>query len=313
MLEHNTIGLSIFQSAARLTVVGALLAAAACTFKAEDLKSVPSNLTSGSIAAGSSTSLQMATFDTIDHATSSNPDVLTVTGQGFDSVSVTSSGKLGSATITAYDAANNVLGANTAQIVPTTVIALDEGVSSGLTVLVGQPYGVHATTIGADGGTLVGDGAIHFAYQGGLTTSADSDACFWGGDCGGFEFAAPGDGQVIMTATSTSATTTLALHAVASVDTFTLSQSSIDLPRFQADAGSETSTVSYAISTAGKPVSALPSCVVADNDMVMAMPPMGSELRAPGGTIGLAGFAAGSTTVTCTVGGQTATLTVNVK
>jgi hypothetical protein len=316
MLEHNTQGLSFFHSVGRFhsvsrltVVVGALVAATGCSLEAGDLTT---NGLSAPVAAGASTSVEMGTTATIDHAKSSDPTVLVVTGQGFDTVNVTA-GQVGSATITAYDASNNVLATNVVQVAPTTAIALDPGVSNGITVLVGEPYAVHATTMGANGVTLVGDGAIHFAYQGGLVASSNSGGCFFGGDCGGFQFDSPGGGQVVMTATS--ATTTLTLRAVSAVDTFTISQSSVDVPVADAnqDAGEQITTLTFTILAAGAPVTAQVLCTAADPNKVLVLPSFGSELGAPGETLGVAGLAVGSTTVTCTVGGQSATLAVNVK
>jgi hypothetical protein len=297
---------SRFRLSPSLAIVAALLGATACSAPTFEPDNIFALGTGRAMAAGASTQLSVTTPGTADHTTSSNPAVLSVTATSTSEVSVTA-GQPGSATLTVYDASNTLLGTTDVEVVATTTIALDTGVPNDVTVLAGETYGLHATTLDARGDDLVGDGAIHFAYQGALTSSGAGD-CLFGGDCGSFFFGNAGEGEVVMTAAWSSATTVVTIHAVEALDSFTFAQPSVEVA-----ANGPVVTVAMSMLAAGSPVSTVPRCTAGDTSTVIVLPSLGlSELSTTGEGLGIAGEAAGATTVTCTAGGQTATLAVTV-
>jgi len=306
MLENIASSYRLLGSSYRFALVAAFVGATACSAPTFEPDNAFSLGTGRAMAAGATTQLSVTTPGTADHTTSSNPAVVSVTATSTSEVSVTA-GQPGSATLTVYDASNTVLGTSDVEVAATTTIALDTGVSNDVTVLTGETYGEHATTLDSKGDDLVGDGAIHFAYQGALTSSGAGD-CLFGGDCGSFAFVSAGDGEVVMTAAWSPATTVLMVHAVEALDSFTFAQ-----PSVEATANGPVVDVGISMLSAGSPVSTVPRCTAGDTSTVIVLPSLGlSELSTAGESLEVAGEAAGSTTVTCTAGGQTATLAVTV-
>ena len=101
------------------------------------------------------------------------------------------------------------------------------------------------------------------------------------------------------------------LHGVSAVDSIQASPSSVLLPL----GASSPTTVNLTILAAGAPVVGVPDqCTVGDASKVtVSFPLEASQLRPPGGGILLQGIADGTTTVTCTLGGQSVTITATVQ
>jgi len=182
-----------------------------------------------------------------------------------------------------------------------------------VTLVAGGSFGVHATTIGADGGTLVGSGAIQFAFQGALASATTPALCL--GDCASFGASAPGDGAVVMTASS--ATTTLLIHALpaTAVDTVAFPQPTLTL------ASGASPFVTYVVTAAGAPVYSNVTCdssevgvVTVETPTVLPYDPYATLVSGrPSGTVNVTAVHAGTSTVTCSVNGHAATLTVTVQ
>jgi hypothetical protein len=289
--------------------LGALFAVAGCSFNASSIGDGGFNIlpdTSGPLAAGASTTVGVDTSGAQgSYAKSSDPTIVAA-GPITDVANVNvTAGNPGTATLTVYNTAGAAIGSAALTVQATATIGLDPGVTSGLTVLTGEPFSVHATTLASDGSILVGDGGIHFAYQGSLASGDSTGLC--SGDCGDFQAAAAGGGAVVMTAIS--ATTTLTLHAVdpTSIDSITTSQTSV------AVGASGFASVTYAMRAGGALVYGTLPCTVDDPSIAQLVVQPSQLVGTSSGTIAIIGNAAGSTSVTCTLGNHSITLPVTAK
>jgi hypothetical protein len=273
------------------------------------------------LAAGASDAITIAVPASVvvDHATSSDPTVLSLgaiaaTPGEPDSYTVPVTGvKPGSVTLTAYDASNAAIDQVTVQVAAATGIALDG--SSGATLLQGQWFALHASTIGLAGGALAGTGAVQFAYGGALGSSGGPGPLCQG-DCSHFEASAPGDGQV--TATSGGATASLAFSVVpiTAIDTLSFASSTLAIT------ASGSATTAYTLQAAGVTVYTNGTelrCVSSDESVALVVNG-GDGLVAAGvgqsgstGSLLVDGLATGSATITCTVGGLQETVSVTVR
>lgn len=269
------------------------------------------SLGSRGIAAGSSTSLEAIAKTPVRRASSSDPSILStgaVSTGGTDTYVIpVTAGKPGTVTFTVYDAADKEIDHVSVVVSATKTIKADDGFQNGPTILTGQSFQIHATTLGERGETLVGTGAIQFGYQGAVERDNSFNLCV--GDCSLFRASAPGDGQIVMTAIS--ATTTATIHAVAatSIDQLSFASASVDVG-VGADAG-----VDYTVSAAGKVVygRAL-QCDAAAPGIVTTSDLGGAVIGTPTtGKLSVRGSAVGTTTITCSANGKTATLGVRVK
>jgi hypothetical protein len=270
-------------------------------------------LDSRGIAAGSTTSISISSKSEVGSVASSAPGVLSVgalstsggaSGTFNYSVSV-AGGTPGTSTLTIYDKSGAEIDHVSVLVSATATIGVDHGWSGdGPTVIAGQTFTVHATTLGAKGETLEGDGAIHFAFDGGAQSSFA--ICF--GDCTGVHVDTAGDGRVLMTAVN--ATNSITLHAIhaAAIDTLDVGDSSVDV------AHGATVDVDVTARAGGVDVYGVtPTCVVANpaTASVTILPAVSFATGATG-KISVKGLAAGSTNVTCTVNGHAATFGVSV-
>lgn len=269
------------------------------------------SLGSRGIAAGASTSLEAIAKTPVRRASSSDPSIFAtgaISTGGTDTYSIpVTAGKPGTATLTIFDAADKEIDHVSVLVSATKTIAADDGFQNGPTILAGQSFPIHATTLGDRGETLAGTGAIQFAYNGALQRDTSFNLCF--GDCSEFRAAAPGDGQIVMTAVS--ATTTATVHAVAvtAIDKVSFASASVDVA-VGAEAG-----VDYTLSAAGRVVygRAL-QCDAATPGIVATTDGGGVVLgTATTGKLTVRGSAVGTTTITCTANGKSATLNVRVK
>jgi hypothetical protein len=272
---------------AALLAAGALLATNGCS-GAFTVQQEP-------LAAGAATDVAIPTTATsIDHVVSSDDAVASVTSVSQTSAQVTA-GVPGSATLTGYDASNRVLGQQSVTVAATASIGHDGWINDGVTVITGEPFNVHAITLDSNGGTLEGDGAIRFALGGSLASYQgwNTDICL--GDCVAFQASSPGDGEVVMTAASSSAISTLHVHTVSAIDTFTIASSSVKVST------GNSQSVTFATSAAGVAVLTNPTCS-ADSTAVQATSYEGS--------IQVSALHAGTANVTCTEAGRTVTIKV---
>jgi hypothetical protein len=268
------------------------------------------------LAAGASDgiSISVPSTTTIDHAASSDPAVLTLGAMtngapGAYDVPVTA-GSPGSATLTIYDPTGKVIDQTTVEVAATTSITLSA--PSGLTLLEGQSYAVHATTIGAGGATLAGSGAIHFAYAGSLASAASTHA-FCTGDCGYFTAAAAGDGEASVTALS--ASTPLQLHVVpaSAIDSLSFASATVSI------APNGVGSMAYTLKSSGAIVytgGTELTCTSSNSDVATpSAAPFGSTLAtsATTGLVAISTGSAGSATITCGVGSEQATVSVTVQ
>jgi hypothetical protein len=298
--------------------IGVLLAASACTDP--DTTGAEGNATFGygsfgqslaqPMAAGASTTMSVTTNRAVAAVQSSDPSILSVgslTGSVSQGFSVPLAARRpGSVTVAVYDGSGSEIDYTTVVVAPVTGIALDQGVTSGLTVLANeQAFAVHGTVKGSGGVTLVGDGSVQFSYQGALAQSDDVGLCI--GDCGAFWAPVPGDGQVVLS-TST-ATTTLVVHAIAAsaVDSIAFQPSSLDLTL--SGAGAKTAGGwPYTLSAAGAVVYGTGiQCTSSDESIaIVAVNLFGPSLGgATTGSVGVGAVAPGSATVTCSMNAAT--------
>jgi hypothetical protein len=269
------------------------------------------SLGSRGIAAGASTSLEAIAKTPVRRASSSDPSILAVgsisTGSTDTYVVSVTAGKPGTVTFTVYDAADREIDHVSVVVSPTKTIQADDGFQSGPTILTGQSFPIHATTLGDRGETLAGTGAIQFAYNGALERDGSFNLCF--GDCSEFRASAPGDGQIVLTAVS--ATTTATVHAVAvtAIDKVSFGSAAVDVA-VGADA-----SVDYTLSAAGKVVYGRALQCDSTTPGVATTTDLGGVVlgTATTGKLSVRGSAAGTTTVTCRANGKVATLDVRVK
>jgi hypothetical protein len=269
------------------------------------------SLGSRGIAAGASTSLEAITKNPVRRASSSDPSILTigtVSAGGTDTYSIAvGAGKPGTATLTIFDAADKEIDHVSVVVSATKTIAADDGYQNGPTILAGETYPIHATTLGDRGETLAGTGAIQFGYNGALQRDTGFNLCF--GDCSAFRAAAPGDGQIVLTAVS--ATTTATVHAVAvtAIDKVSFAGAALDVA-----VGAEAS-VDYTLSAAGKVVYGRALQCDATTPGIATTTDGGGVVlgTATTGKLTVRGSAVGTTTITCTANGKSATLSVHVK
>lgn len=269
------------------------------------------SLGSRGIAAGASTSLEAIAKTPVRRASSSDPSILAtgaISTGGTDTYSIpVTAGKPGTVTLTIFDAADKEIDHVSVLVSATKTIAADDGFQSGPTILTGQSFPIHATTLGDRGETLAGTGAIQFAYAGALQRDTSFNLCF--GDCSQFRASAPGDGQIVLTAVS--ATTTATVHAVAvtAIDKVAFASAAVDVA-VGADA-----SVDYTLSAAGKVVygRAL-QCDSATPGIATSTDTGGVVIgTATTGKLSIRGSAAGTTTITCNANGKSAMLSVRVK
>jgi hypothetical protein len=263
------------------------------------------------IAAGASDGISISapSGTTVASVQSSDPSVLSLGAlQGESSPSSydvpVTAGNPGSATFTIYDPSGNEIDHTTVQVAATTSIPLD--VTSGATLLSGSSFSVHATTIGAGGQTLAGVGAIHFAYQGSVsTTSSATDIC--SGDCGYFQAVAAGDGEI--DATATSAVTKATVHVVdaSALDSFSLASTTAQMKT------SDGQIVNYTMRAGSAVVYGMISCTSSDTQVVSSGVSVGTPGNSASGGVVLLSANPGTATVTCNVGQKRATLLVTVK
>jgi hypothetical protein len=268
------------------------------------------------LAAGASDgiSISVSSTTTIDHATSSDPAVLTLgamtnSAPGAYDVPVTA-GSPGSATLTIYDPTGKVIDQTTVEVAATTSITLST--PSGLTLLEGQSYAVHATTIGAGGATLAGSGAIHFAYSGSLVSAAPTNA-FCTGDCGYFTAATAGDGEANVTAVSASAPLQLHVVPASAIDALSFASATVS---FAPNGGG---SVAYTLKSSGAVVftgGTELTCTSSNSAVAAPMAQFFGATLAPSATTGsvaIGSGSAGTATITCSVGGRQATVNVTVQ
>jgi hypothetical protein len=95
------------------------------------------------------------------------------------------SGRPGSADLILADADGNEVDRVRVRVAPTAALLFDRGWDGGTpTALAGSLQGLHVTTLGADGGVLVGTGAVRFSLSGTLAVFPDDEVQppWWGGD-----------------------------------------------------------------------------------------------------------------------------------
>jgi hypothetical protein len=234
---------------------------------------------------------------------------MTNSAPGAYDVPVTA-GNPGSATLTIYDPTGKVIDQTTVEVAPTTSITLST--PSGLTLLEGQSYAVHATTIGAGGATLAGSGAIHFAYTGSLASAAPTNA-FCTGDCGYFTAATAGGGEANVTALSASTPLQLQVVPTSAIDTLSFASATVSI------APNGVGSMAYTLKSSGATVytgGTELTCTSSNSNVAAPMTQLfGSTLAASATTssIAIGSGSAGSATITCSVGGQQATVNVTVQ
>lgn len=268
-------------------------------------------LTSRGIAAGARESILVKSETKVARAASSDASILAVLevtdGSGGELVSL-AAGKPGTATLTVYDAADREIDHVAVLVAATKTIATDPGwPAEGPYVLVGDAFAVHATTLGADGERLAGDGAIAFTYQGAIERDDSFFICF--GDCDQFRAKLPGEGQIVLGAVS--ATNTLPVHVVAgtSIDALAFEHVSVD-----ASVG-DLSSVAFTMGAGGKTVHgrglSCASATPAVATLGAVAPAALTEVRS--GAVGFNALAAGTATFTCAINGKSASFDVRVK
>jgi hypothetical protein len=268
------------------------------------------------LAAGASDGItaSVPSGTTVDHATSSNTAVLTIgtmttnSAGGYD-FPVTG-GNPGSSVFTIYDPTGKVIDQTTVEVAATTSITLST--PSGLTLLEGQSYAVHATTIGAGGATLAGSGAIHFAYTGSLASAAPTNA-FCTGDCGYFTATTAGDGEANVTALSASAPLQLHVVPASAIDTLSFASATLSI------APNGVGSMAYTLKSSGTIVytgGTELTCTSSNATVAASMTQLfGSTLATSTttGSIAIGSGPAGTATITCSVGGQQASFDVTVQ
>jgi hypothetical protein len=319
MNHHLRLAASPFLPIALVAAAAAAVAGCNVTEGADDRASFAyDSLGSMSVplAAGASDgiSITVPSTTTIDHATSSDPAVLTLGAMtsgspGAYDVPVTA-GSPGSATLTIYDPTGKVIDQTTVEVAATTSIALSA--PSGLTLLEGQSYAVHATTIGAGGATLAGAGAIHFAYAGSLAPAAPTNA-FCTGDCGYFTAATAGDGEADVTALSASAPLPLHVVPASAIDALSFASATLSI------ATNGAGPMAYTLKSSGAVVytgGTELTCTSSNPGVATVTPQLfGSTLAASAttGSLVIGSGSAGSATITCGVGSEQASVSVTVQ
>lgn len=247
----------------------------------------------------------------VARAAANDPAILSVgaiaTG-GADTYDVSVGGGVpGTVTFTVYDASDHEVDHVAVSVSSTATIAVDGGAQDGLTILTGEAFALHVTSLGAHGETLAGAGAIHFDYAGSIR--ADSSLSFCLGDCAQFRADMPGDGAVLLAATG--AARTLNVHAIATtaIDALAFSAATLDV------AAGATAEVEYTLSAKGalvhgralQCVGSMPAVATFTDDGPLALG------MAATGRLSVVGVAAGTTSVACTANGKAASVAVRVR
>jgi hypothetical protein len=268
-------------------------------------------LTSRGVAAGARATIYVKSKTKVVSAKSSDPTILSIgevtDGSGGDLVAV-NGGKPGSVTLTVYDAASQEIDHVSVQVSATKTIAADESwPSAGPTVLAGETFTVHATTMGAGGERLAGDGAITFGYQGAIERDDSFYICL--GDCGQFRAKQAGEGQVLLSAVS--ATNSLPVHVVApsAIDALTFASASVETT-----VGGEPS-LGFTMTAAGKTVHGRAIDCASATPAVASLGSLWAStlVEDKSGSLGVHALAKGDATITCTINGHPASFVVHVK
>lgn len=268
-------------------------------------------LSSRGIASGATATLRVRTQTPVRRAASGDSAILSVgavTDAGAGSYDVTvGGGTPGVATFTVYDASDHPIDHVTVTVAATASVAVDDGVRAGVSVLIGQPFALHATSLGGRGETLAGTGAIRFEYAGAVRHDTSFSLCL--GDCAQFRADAPGEGTVVLAAVG--ATRTVAVQALApsAIDAVTFAA-----PKLELAVGS-TAELEYTLSSAGgmvhgrglECVGAAPSVATFTDDGPLALG------MASTGRLSIAGVSSGTTSIACSANGHTASVDVRVK
>jgi hypothetical protein len=265
------------------------------------------------IAAGASDgiSISVPSGTTVASAKASDPSVLSLgtlnagSLPGSYDVPVIA-GNPGSTTFTIYDPSGKEIDHTTVQVAPTTSIPLD--MPSGVTLLSGNSFAVHATTIGDGGQTLAGTGSIHFAYQGSLSpTTGAPDFC--SGDCGYFQAGATGDGEIDAAATSATARSTVHVVDASALDAFSFASPTLQMKQ------NDGQTITYTMRAGSVIVYGSPSCTSSDEQVAsFVFGAIASPGNTTSGTLAVGSTSnPGTATITCTAGQNQATLVVTVK
>ena len=263
------------------------------------------------LAAGASDgiSINAPSGTTVASAKASDPSVLSLgalqpgSSPGSYDVPITA-GNPGSATFTIYDPSGNEIDHTTVRVAPTTSIPLD--VPSGVTLLSGSSFAVHATTIGAGGQTLAGAGAIQFAYQGSLS-SASAAPDFCSGDCGVFQATAVGDGEIDATATSAAAKATVHVVDPSALDSFSLGSTTA---HFKVNDGT---LVNYTMRAGSTVVYGTVSCTSSDSNVASTTVFPSTPGNSVSGGVMVTSDKPGTATITCSAGQKQATLVITAQ
>jgi hypothetical protein len=260
-------------------------------------------------AGGAKTTIDVMSTVPITRAESGNPGIVrtgTVTSPSADHYQFAlTSGAPGKATILFRGADGNEVDEGIFTVAPTMTIGFKSGFGSDpVNIVAGQKMVVHVTTFGAGGETLVGDGAIHFAYQGVLKQMSDP-APF--ADQEEFEATDQGDGAVMLSAID--ATTQVNVHAVlaATIDHVSLADQQLHL------SVGAFSTTSYTVQAGGMPIHG-GSCrwTVADPSIAGVGDNESNLEDKFSARVTIHALKAGQTTATCTLNALTAQLEIEV-
>jgi hypothetical protein len=313
---------SSFRSTLAASVaLGALLTTSACnTNVGADGKASFGYTSLGSmseaLAAGASDgiSISVSSSAKVDHATSSDPSVLSVGSlvsypNDPSTYSVPISGvKAGSVTFTIFDSTNSEIDHITLNVADTARIAL--GASNGTQLLEGQTFALQATTLDGNGGTLAGSGAVQFAYSGALASGAETTLpCL--GDCGVFQATSLGSGTATSSAPGTTASATFTVLPASAIDHLSFASAAVTASTAQGS-----TTVGYTLSSGGNTVydGGTGLTCVSSNGAVATPQPLNTRVGGDtSGSILVNAIASGTATFTCKVGNQAASVTVTVK
>jgi hypothetical protein len=258
------------------------------------------DLPSHPLAAGGARTVIDVSGVSFDDVRSSNPTVATFTANAgqIDVVS-------GVAGMTDLELLSGGKPVGSAQVfvVDTTQLAVSSGwVGDMPTIVAGTTQSLHVSTVGADGNTTRGDGAVAFTLDGDLITAAvpvDGDAIGFVGTLP--EGVDAGVGHVTGSCPNATVTQTIAIVPPAAVTSLAVTQ------QIQPDG---TAIVGVVPMTSSGAVYAEP-CAWTTSDSSVTLASQLSGLNLGPGSLSIFNFTRpGTFTVTCSMSGQTATATI---